>query len=111
MRIAFAAVVALLLGACNAFEQDGVSQCRKSIQDTLKAPASYKEADVQVTDINTKTPEDLRHLTQRWVTITYDAVNSYNAPIRDKRMCSFYLNDGKLGGEVPAPTYEPDNMM
>lgn len=73
---------AFCLASCGQVEAFGSSQedqmaeiCGAYIQSQLRSPSSYKEIAVQHGE--------------RTVTIEYDAVNAFNAPLRDTETCSF----------------------
>lgn len=72
MRIFAVVVAGLLLAGCS---DPNLNACEDALKATLKAPASYKRIKV------TGNPGDTLYL------IEYDAVNSYNAPIRGNGMC------------------------
>ncbi len=95
MRLALLVGVLLGLAGCSSFEGAEVKRCEDQLVAKLKAPASYKRVSMHVTDINPDNPGDLRNPTQRWVTIEYDAVNSFNAPLRGTEICRFPLKNGE----------------
>ena len=76
--------VGLALAGCDA---PGVTECEQHIKEELKAPASYRRIDAVSFSLDTSVVVD----------IEYDAANSFNAPIRATRHCSFKYADGKLG--------------
>jgi hypothetical protein len=74
--------ILLALAACDDAQ---VKQCETSIVDKLKAPSSYKRINITRSQIDSsihKPPYDS-------VTIYYDAVNAYNAPLRGDETCFF----------------------
>jgi len=78
----FAALFALALAACNSAQ---VEQCQSELLSKLKAPASFKRVKLDISNI----PDSIHKPPYDSVTITYDAVNSYNAPLRDEYTCFF----------------------
>jgi hypothetical protein len=98
MKIASLIMSLLLLTGCG--EKQGVDQCEQAIKDKLKAPSSYHRVSVDVNDINAANPSDISRFTERWVDVTYDAVNSFNAPLRGRQHCRFRLNDGDVGSLI-----------
>jgi hypothetical protein len=73
--------LAVLVSACG--EKPELAACDAAIQARLKSPASYKRVSA-VGDAK----DGLGTLT-----ISYDAVNSFNAPLRSSGTC--FLLDGK----------------
>lgn len=78
MRVAIIGV-ALLLTGCSDPMMDA---CDAAIQGTLKAPSSYKR-------VSTEGDTNMGYGSLR---ITYDAVNSFNAPIRSAGTCYYLQN-------------------
>jgi hypothetical protein len=64
------ALAALALAGCS---DTKLTKCDDAIKATLKAPASYKRVSVSGSEGS--------------YNITYDAVNSYNAPLRTSGRC------------------------
>lgn len=91
MRVILAIAMVGSITSCARPVPPEVAQCEERLIGKLKAPSTYKKVKVDVTDINPSNPEDIEHPKERWVTITYDAVNSYNAPIRGSEMCRYPL--------------------
>lgn len=52
----------------------------------LKAPSSYKRIKAYSVFMDKQQPPEV------WVSIEYDAVNSFNAPLRDFEVCKFPAN-------------------
>jgi hypothetical protein len=102
IRVFWPGALLLALPGCSAIEAEEVKRCEAQLLAKLKAPSSYKRVSARSTDINPADPTNLKNLTERWVTIEYDAVNSYNAPLRDSEICKYPLR----GGQVDA-----DNMI
>jgi hypothetical protein len=73
------ALIAVAMPSCS-LQSRAVSKCETLLLATLKAPASYR----RVTDLVGPTVKG-----RQSVVITYDAVNSYNAPLRDTFLCQF----------------------
>lgn len=65
-------------------EQDiAITVCEAALKARLKAPSSYRQ--IYATIIGNS------------VILEYDAVNSFNAPLRDKKVCEFNQeNDGRF---------------
>lgn len=61
-------------------KQEAVEQCESLLKEGLKAPSSYTRVEVF---------QALRHGDTQSVFIDYDAVNSYNAPLRGKFWCVY----------------------
>lgn len=78
-------MLAAALSSCTKLP-DPVSECETIILRGLKVPASYKRIDETV-GLN----EDGRQS----VSITYDAVNPYNAPIRSLFACDYAVATGE----------------
>jgi hypothetical protein len=74
-----------LSGCADFFENHAITECETMLKGRLKAPASYKRASVDGSGSN--------HDNGAW-TIHYDAVNSFNAPIRGQGLC--VIKDGKV---------------
>ncbi len=85
VRPSWFAVAALSLPSCS-FQSSAVSKCEALLLPTLKAPASYH----RVTDLVGPVQKG-----RQSIVITYDAVNSYNAPLRGIFLCEF---DPATGG-------------
>jgi len=121
MRLALIALVAMALSGCGAFQSPEEQRCEAQLLDKLKSPASYKRVSSHVTDIDPDDPANLSSVTERWVTIEYDAVNSFNAPLRGTEICRYPLKNGQADvwnsiDDAPVPivedmtgTVEPDN--
>lgn len=106
MRPLLIALLLVFTSGCSTLEQPEVQRCEEQLLGKLKAPSSYKRINVRVTDINPKDPSDLVHVSERWVTIEYDAVNSFNAPLRDTEICRYPLKNGQAdlwntAGDLP----------
>lgn len=100
----------LALGSCSSVEPAEIKQCEDYLVAKLKAPATYKRIEASsFVDSDHKPP-------RQTVIIQYDAVNSYNAPIRDMQVCQFAVAKGRpdtgnyidFDGESEE---EVDNMM
>ena len=79
--------LALAAGGCTKLTDPYLDQCESYIQGRLKAPSSYKRVSY--------TSHPMEDGKEYWVSVKYDAVNSYNAPIRDTYICQFPAKDGK----------------
>jgi hypothetical protein len=94
MRGAGVAIVLLTLATSCSGDPEGVRTCEASLLSTLKAPASYKRVKY----------EESRAMGSYYaVTITYDAVNAFNAPIRADHICRYPLRNGVVDFAVPLP--------
>ncbi len=113
MRIMLVVTLAASLCACS--ETVEVKMCEEHLKSKLKAPSSYKRVKVEITDINPQHPENLTNPTQRWVSIDYDAVNSFNAPLRDHGICRFtkpsWPDQPTLIDDDLSETVEPENLI
>lgn len=85
-----------------AFKSEDVKRCEGLLLPTLKAPSTYKLIDAMI-----GTPDRDR---KKNVFLEYDAVNSYNAPIRGKFWCVIDKDGGvrEGGGDVES---DADNLM
>lgn len=72
-------------GIVSSPEGQMVEICEAYIKSKLRAPSSYKQIAVQQTE--------------RSVAIEYDAVNTFNAPLREQEKCFF-----------PEDAFEPDGL-
>lgn len=77
-------IAALVCAGCEQ-RPKSVQQCETLLLTKLKAPSTYKAFDAVV-----GAPDGGK----QQVAITYDAVNSYNAPIRGTFLCSFDIGSG-----------------
>lgn len=58
-----------------------ITVCEEIVRSNLKAPKSYERVTANIVG--------------RHVELAYDAVNSYNAPIRGHERCNYIVADGK----------------
>ena len=79
--------LALTAGGCTKLADPYLDQCESYIQGRLKAPSTYKRV--------SSTSSPMKEGAEYWVSVDYDAANSYNAPIRDTYICRFPAKDGK----------------
>lgn len=81
MRPVSLVVAALISTAIPAVaEQDiAITVCEAALKARLKAPSSYRQIEATITG--------------NLVTLTYDAVNSFNAPLRAVKKCTFDYKD------------------
>lgn len=84
MKVAAALIATLLCAGCEQ-RPKSVQQCESLLLTKLKAPSTYKAFDTVVGGPDRG---------KQQVAITYDAVNSYNAPIRGTFFCSFDISSG-----------------
>lgn len=74
-------LAAMTLAGAQAFASDpAVTVCEAALKATLKAPKTYERVSAD--------------LTGRSVYLTYDAVNSFNVPLRGKHKCDFAASGG-----------------
>lgn len=83
IKAAVIAMAAICLAACSALESREITDCETSLTAKLKSPASYKRISADRTFMDIEKPQ------QVWVDIEYDAVNSFNAPLRDHEFCKY----------------------
>jgi len=98
--------------ACSV-ERPELSACEQEIISTLKAPSSYKRIKWSATEMNPSHPENLLAPTEMWVTIEYDAVNAYNAPLRGHQLCRYQLSNGVANIAAPVDElngFAPDDL-
>ena len=81
-----AILVFCVLSGCALPQSEPVKRCETVLLATLKAPSSYKLIEVVEGQPDKVGNKD--------VFLTYDAVNSYNAPIRDTFACAYNLRSG-----------------
>lgn len=95
----FILIASLALSGCQSPEDVAVEACSNSIKRDLKAPSTFSIADQSVYyspaaplggDAKTSKYQYL-HLT-----ISYDAENSYRAPLRSEQKCDFLVKDGEI---------------
>jgi hypothetical protein len=75
--------MATLLAGCSTFDPSEIKDCEASIQSRLKAPSTYKRISATRTFMSEEKPPEV------WVSIAYDAVNTFNAPLRDSTICEY----------------------
>lgn len=130
-KLLLAAALLSLVGcqAAGPKADPSVEDCRQNLMSRLKAPASYKEVEVNSYTkpisyeemLSTLVPAILgpaaaqavlnlrgKKLEETSVFIRYDAVNEYNAPIRKLEQCEFLLADGKRYETEPPSKITPD---
>jgi hypothetical protein len=76
------------VGGCHSLEPRELQLCEATLKAKLKAPSSYKRVSTDTTYMKDQNPP------QVWVSIEYDAVNSFNAPLRDREICMYPANKG-----------------
>lgn len=84
MRGRLSALLLLALSGCQGRDEALIDKCEAILLPTLKAPSTYKRIETTV-----GLPEKNG---QRSVFIKYDAVNTYNAPIRETFWCVIKKN-------------------
>lgn len=102
-------LVPLLLGSCA--DDPPIAACEKQLKFKLKAPSTYKRVAASRQSINAQNPSDAGHPNEEWVTIEYDAVNAFNAPIRDTEICRYRLESGKPDLNAQSNTALPEPAM
>jgi len=74
---------AIASGSMAANEADpALAVCEIAIKKSLKAPKSYERSSFSIVG--------------HQVFVTYDAVNEYNAPLRNSQVCEFFMDQGKV---------------
>lgn len=91
----------LVLAGCNPRDKP-VVQCEGVLKAMLKAPASYHLVESLVGSAKSNGTQD--------VFITYDAVNSYNAPLRERFWCIYDLHTGTAKSADAGVGVAPDNV-
>lgn len=91
-RFAILAIASLVLASCS--DSAEVATCEKAIISKLSTPSSYKRVNADEFRADAEHPGQPQRFTEHRVTIEYDAVNSFNAPIRNTAHCSYRLVDG-----------------
>lgn len=91
---------ALALSSCSK-DSRGIDACEAILLPTLKAPASYHRVSDMVGP-----PQNGR----RSVIITYDSVNSYNAPLRGTFLCAFKPSTGVATEDTSAQDEYADDL-
>jgi hypothetical protein len=110
------ALIAPVLGGCEAAVAgaDQIAECEAFLQRGLLAPSTYKRIGASVTDSELLPPAQFaREVTQsnlpaepahlRVVGLTYDADNSFGAPLRDIYVCQFRISAAARAAEDPKP--------
>jgi hypothetical protein len=95
----FILIASLALSGCQSPEDVAIEACSNSIKGDLKAPSTFSIVDQDVyyspaapLGGNAKSSKyQYLHLT-----ISYDAENSYGAPLRSEQKCDFLVKDGKI---------------
>lgn len=93
------AAAALLLGGCDAFRSREVKDCEDTLLHKLKAPSTYKLIEQSTTYMR------LEHPPEVWVSLEYDAQNSYGALLRDTEICRYPATGS---GQVDWPRIDRD---
>lgn len=91
---------ALALSSCSK-DSRAIDACEAILLPTLKAPASYHRISDMVGP-----PKSGR----RTVIITYDSVNSYNAPLRGTFLCAFNPSTGGATEDTSPQDEYPDDL-
>jgi hypothetical protein len=95
----FILIGSLALSGCQSAEDAAIEACSNSIKSDLKAPSTFSIADQNVYyspaaplegDAKSSEYQYLR------LTISYDAENSYGAPLRSEQECDFLVKDGEI---------------
>lgn len=95
----FTLIASLALSGCQSPEDVAVEACSNSIKRDLKAPSTFQMVDKESnyfpadplgSDDKSSKYEYLQ------VIISYDAENSYGAPLRSKHRCTFLLKNNEI---------------
>lgn len=97
------------LSACSNAADERADQCRESVKMQLKSPASYSQIQQMTFFSNgrkAKSPDGTSLIQEpdvpnQMVWLKFDAVNSFNAPIRMDATCYFILSTGQMTPESP----------
>lgn len=78
---------AILTTSCGSPQHAAIKACEAFVTERLKAPSTYKQvASDAFIEVSGK---------QGWVTVEYDAANSFGVPLRDKQICTFDTPNGQ----------------
>lgn len=91
---------AMALASCSR-DSRAIEACEAALLPTLKAPSSYKRVSEMVGPTQSG---------RQSVIIAYDAVNSYNAPIRDTFLCDFNPATGEGANAATLQDQYADDM-
>jgi hypothetical protein len=95
----FILIASLALSGCQSPEDVALEACSNSIKRDLKAPSTFSIADQDVY-YSTAAPleGDAKSSEYQYLqlTISYDAENSYGAPLRSEQKCEFLVKDGEI---------------
>jgi len=75
--------IVLATSGCDSFRSREFIECRDGLLAKLKAPSTFKMIKSERTYMGTETPPAV------WVSIEYDAQNSYGAMLRDTEICQY----------------------
>jgi hypothetical protein len=95
----FILISSLALSGCQSPEDVALEACSNSIKSDLKAPSTFSIADQSVYYSPAAPLEgDAKSSEYQYLqlTISYDAENSYGAPLRSEQKCDFLVKDGKI---------------
>ena len=95
----FSLIASLALSGCQSPEDVAIEACSNSIKSDLKAPSTFSIAD-KVIYYSPAEPlvGDVKSSKYQYLTLTisYDAENSYGAPLRSEQKCDFLVKDGEI---------------
>jgi hypothetical protein len=89
VRKRFLIFVATGLVSCSAVDAPEVTSCEQYVQAKLRSPSTYKRVSTATVRLADKGGP------YQSVMIEYDAVNAYNAPLRDRQLCRFPIKDDR----------------
>jgi hypothetical protein len=111
--VIYAAIVllaaALLLSGCKGEYDEQVDECRKLVQSQLKSPSSYNEISYDIFLMQAEREryesisdyDDRPHVNSRHIYLKFDAVNSFNVPLRMLASCYFDASNGEILNGYP----------
>lgn len=76
----------LAAGVGHSADDPATLACEEAVKQGLKAPKSYERAEAAIVNDT--------------VYLTFDAVNEFNAPLRQSETCTFYLADGDMAAAM-----------
>ncbi|WP_156340226.1 hypothetical protein [Sphingomonas sp. Leaf17] len=100
-QLSLAVILSTAIGGCSP-KPEPVARCEAILLGTLKAPSTYKLIEQTVAHPKADGSQD--------VFLTYDAANSYNAPIRDRYWCIYNSRTRIAASRPPDPAIVEDDM-
>lgn len=83
------AAIGMLVALAGCGGSPAIKKCEDYIVAKLRSPSTYKRISADGTAVPYESP------TKYTVVIEYDAVNAYNAPVRDRQVCSYPVRGRK----------------